>query len=91
MALILKLDLDIVKKYHHTKNEVSVSTHSKGMTQTDTHTGTQTNTQMIEENITSNAYAGGNKQKRWIFYQIKATNRKSLINWEAKTLGWIQL
>ena len=29
MTLILKLDLDIVKMYHHTKNEVSMLTASK--------------------------------------------------------------
>ena len=36
MTLILKPDLDIVKMYHHTKNEVSVSTGSKVVAQTDT-------------------------------------------------------
>ena len=35
MTLILKIDLDIVKKYHHTKNEVSKSTGSKVIAQTD--------------------------------------------------------
>ena len=40
MALILKLDLDIVKMYHHTKNEVSMSTGSKVIAQTDRHTDT---------------------------------------------------
>ena len=29
MTLILKLDLEIVKMYHHTKSEVSMSTVSK--------------------------------------------------------------
>ena len=42
MTLILKLDLDIVKMYYHTKNEVSTSTGSKVMAQTDKHTHTQT-------------------------------------------------
>ena len=28
MTLTLKLDLDVVKMYHHTKNEISVSTAS---------------------------------------------------------------
>ena len=51
MTLILKLDLDIVKMYHHTKNEVSMSTASKVIAQTDTHTH--------NENITYTAYAGG--------------------------------
>ena len=65
MTLILKLDLDIVKIYHHTKNEVSMSTGSKVIAQTDTHTDTHTHTDMHThthyENITSTAYAGGNK------------------------------
>ena len=38
MTLILKLDLDIVKMYHHTKNEVSLSRHSKVKARTDRHT-----------------------------------------------------
>ena len=49
MTLILKLDLDIVKMYHHTKNEVSMSTASKVIARTETHTRTH------DENIT--AYA----------------------------------
>ena len=40
MTLILKLDLDMVKLYHHTKNEVSMSRHSKVTVQTDRHTHT---------------------------------------------------
>ena len=40
MTLILKLDLDMVKMYHNTKNEVSLSTHSKATAQT----GCQTDT-----------------------------------------------
>ena len=44
MALILKLDLDIVKMYHHTKNEVSMSTASKVIAWTDRHTHTHTHT-----------------------------------------------
>ena len=38
MTLILKFDLDIVKMYHHTKNEVSMSSGSKVIAQTDTQT-----------------------------------------------------
>ena len=56
LTLILKLDLDIVKMYHQTKNEVSMSTASKVVAQTDT----QTDTHRHDENITSTAYAGGN-------------------------------
>ena len=42
MTLILKLDLDMVKMYHHTKNEVSMSRHSKATAQTDIQTDTYT-------------------------------------------------
>ena len=59
ITLILKLDLDMVKMYHHTKNEVSMSTGSKVITQTDT--DRHTHTHRHDENITSTAYAGGNK------------------------------
>ena len=44
MSLILKHDLDIIKMYHHTKNEVSMLTGSKGTARTDTHTHTETHT-----------------------------------------------
>ena len=48
LTLILILDLDMVKMYHHTKNEVSMSTASKVIartdTQTDRHTDTHTQT-----------------------------------------------
>ena len=62
MTLILKLDLDIVKMYHHTKNEDSMSTPSKVIAQTDTQTyrHTDTHTHRQYENITSTAYVGGN-------------------------------
>ena len=45
MTLILKLELDIVKMYHHTKNEVCMSTDS-------TDTGRQTDTHTHYKNIT---------------------------------------
>ena len=38
MMLVLKLDLDIVKMYHHTKNEVSMSRYSKVINQIDKQT-----------------------------------------------------
>ena len=66
MTLILKLDLDMVKMYYHTKNEVSMSTHSKVIAKTDTHTHTQTDrwtdrhTHRHDESITSTTYVGGN-------------------------------
>ena len=55
MTSALKLVLDMVKMYHHTKNEVSMSTASKVRART----GTQTDRQY--ENITCTAYAGGKK------------------------------
>ena len=57
MTLILKLYLDIAKMYHHTKNEVSMSTASKVIARTETHRHTHTHD---DENITSTAYAVGN-------------------------------
>ena len=38
VTLVLKLDLDMVKMYHHTKHEVSMSRHSKVFACTDTQT-----------------------------------------------------
>ena len=35
MTLVLKLDLDMVRMYHHTKCEVSMSRHSKISARTD--------------------------------------------------------
>ena len=40
MTLVLKLDLDMVKILYHTKNEASMSRHSKVRAQTDRHTHT---------------------------------------------------
>ena len=42
MTLVLKLDLDLVKMSHHTKNEVSMSRHSKVIVCTDTQTDRHT-------------------------------------------------
>ena len=42
MTLVLKLDLNMVKIYHHTKNEVSMSTYSKVVARTDRQTHTHT-------------------------------------------------
>ena len=52
MTLILKLDLNMVKMYHHTKNEVSMSRHSKVIALTDRQTGRHTHTHTQYENIT---------------------------------------
>ena len=57
MTLILEIDINMVKMYYHTKNEVSVSTASKVIAgaQTDTHRHAHRH----YEDITSAAYAGG--------------------------------
>ena len=47
--LVLKLDLDMVKMYHHAKNEVSMSRHSKVTARTDRQTD---KTQRHYENFT---------------------------------------
>ena len=60
MTLILKVDLDIVKMYHHTKNKVDISTASKVIARADTQTHRHTDTRRHDENITFTAYAGGN-------------------------------
>ena len=49
MTLILEIDLDIVKMYHHTKIEVSMSKGSKVITQTDKHTHTHTHTHTLRK------------------------------------------
>ena len=41
MTLVLKFDLDMVKMYYHTKNEVSLSRHSKVIAHTDRQTDRQ--------------------------------------------------
>ena len=46
--MILEHDLDMVKMYYHTKNEVSTSTHSKGIARTDRQTHTHTHTDMTK-------------------------------------------
>ena len=45
MTLVVELDLDIVNMSHHSKNEGSISRHSKVITQTDRHTDGQTDRQ----------------------------------------------
>ena len=56
MTLVLNLELDKIKMYHHTTNEVSMSRHSKVtarvkiQTKTERHTDTQTDRHY--ENIT---------------------------------------
>ena len=57
MTLILKLDLDMIEMYLHTKNEVSMSSGSKVIAWTDRHTDRHTDTQTdrqtdVTENIT---------------------------------------
>ena len=48
MTLILKLDLDMVKMYHHTKNQPSMSKHSKIVARMDRQTHTQTETDSMK-------------------------------------------
>ena len=55
---ILKLDLDMVKMYFHTKNKVSMSRHSNVITQPDRQAEKQTHTDRQYENMTS-TYPGG--------------------------------
>ena len=45
--MVLKLDIDMVKMYQHTKKEASRSRHSKVIARTDRHTDTQTHTQTV--------------------------------------------
>ena len=52
MALVLKLDLDMFKIYHHTQNEVFMSQHSKVIAQTDTQADMHRWTHRQYENIT---------------------------------------
>ena len=57
MTLVLKLDLDMVRMYLHTKNEVSMSSGSKFIVCTDGHTDRHTDRQThrqtdMTENIT---------------------------------------
>ena len=53
MSLVLQLDLDILEMYQHTKNEVSMSRHSKVIAlQTDRQTDTHTHRHTRYENIT---------------------------------------
>ena len=54
MTLVPKLDLDMVKIYHHINNEISMSWHSKVIAQ---HTHTHTHTQNLKT-IHECMYAG---------------------------------
>ena len=45
MTLILKLDLEMVKMYHHVRNEVFMSRHSNVIARTDRQTPRQTHRQ----------------------------------------------
>ena len=47
MTLILKLILDMVKMYQHTKTEVSMSRHSKVIAQIDRQTARHTHTHVM--------------------------------------------
>ena len=45
MTLVLKLDLDMVKIYHHAKNKISMSRYSKVIARMDRQTDTKTDRQ----------------------------------------------
>ena len=62
MPLVLKLALDMVKMYHNTKIEVSMSRHSKIIALTDTHTYRKTGTQTARKHYLP-SYAGGSNSK----------------------------
>ena len=80
MTLKLKHDLDIVKMYHHTKNEVSMLTSSKVIAQTDRQTDTHTHTH--DENKTSTTYVGG---KYTILYKLWCFKATTAISYEIDT------
>ena len=54
MTLILRLDLDMMKMSHQPKNDISMSRHSKVITQTDRHTDSL--------KTLPSAYAGGKNE-----------------------------
>ena len=68
MTLILKLDLDMVKMYLHSKNEVFMSRGSKVIAWTDRNPDTQTDRQNRKHYLL--AYAGGNKHVYFLLLEI---------------------
>ena len=81
MTLILKLDLDMVKMYHCTKNEVSISGRSKVIAQTDIQPDRQahTRTQTVQKHYLP-TYAGSNKQHNLIlWYKLLLHQQKKVI------------
>ena len=66
MTLILKFDLDMVKMYHHTKNEVSMSRHSKVISQTDTQTDMQTDRHIDSMKTLPSCIRGRKNEVRFI-------------------------
>ena len=76
MTLILKLDLDMVKMYLHSKNEVSMSRGSKVIAWTDRNTDTQTHRQIHRQTHRHNrkhyllAHASGNKHVYFLLLEI---------------------
>ena len=74
MTWILKPDLDMVKMYHHTKNEVSMLRYSKVIAQTDTHTDTQMDRQTDRHTHTHTQYENITFPHTWaviIAYEIQ--------------------
>ena len=70
MPLVLQLDLVMVKMYHHAKNEVFMSRHSKVIAQMDRHIHKHTDIHSMK--TLSSAYGGGNNKiiVWWIDYFI---------------------
>ena len=58
MTLILKLDLDMVKMYHHTKHEGSMPRHSKVLARTDRNTHRQTDIMIMKGSTLFWKYTG---------------------------------
>ena len=87
MTLILKFDLDMVKMYQHTKNEVSMSRGSKVIAWTDRNTDRHTHrhTDRHDQKHYLTTYAGGNNKgthenETWPQKRHKLLINKSLLS-----------
>ena len=80
MTLILKLYLDMVKMYLHTKNEISMSRGSKVIALTDRNTDrqkdTHTHTQRHDRKHYLPAYAGGSERQTGILEMQAVVSRR---------------
>ena len=75
MTLILKLYLDMVKMYHHTKDEVSMSTHLKVIVQTDTQTDTMKTLHLLHTREVIRKDVSWQKYKLDVFCASKGCTR----------------